>query len=95
MGDIGTSDPANKYMLNKVNNRNTKKRCEICSKLTIKTQKQCQWCRSGAFIINFEYISHFFTLFLSLTLNKQIFAVILSLTEIDENILQFGATEAH
>ena len=28
--------PANKYML-KVNNRKTRKRCEICSKLSLKT----------------------------------------------------------
>ena len=31
--------PANIYLL-KVNNRNTRKRCEICSKLTIKTPAQ-------------------------------------------------------
>ena len=30
------NNPANIYLL-KVNNRNTRKRCEICSKLTIKT----------------------------------------------------------
>ena len=36
----------------KVNNRIT--RCEICSKLTIKS-------RFGVFIVNFEHISHFFT----------------------------------
>ena len=34
--------PAGNYML-KVNNRNTKTRCEICSKLTIKTPEQCHW----------------------------------------------------
>ena len=33
--------PAGKYMF-KVNNRNTKTRCEICSKLTIKTPEQQQ-----------------------------------------------------
>ena len=33
--------PANIYLL-KVNNRNTRKRCEICSKLTIKTPEQRQ-----------------------------------------------------
>ena len=32
--------PAGIYLL-KVNNRNTRARCEICSKLTIKTQKRC------------------------------------------------------
>ena len=31
-----SSSPANSYLF-KVNNRNTRKRCEICSKLTIKT----------------------------------------------------------
>ena len=31
----------------KVNNRNTRTRCEMCSKLTVKTQEQCLesfWC---------------------------------------------------
>ena len=32
--------PAKKRML-KVNNINTKKRCEICSKVTIKTPERC------------------------------------------------------
>ena len=34
--------PAGNYML-KVNNRNTITRCEICSKLTIKTPERGQW----------------------------------------------------
>ena len=42
----------------KVNNKNTKTRCKICSKLTIKTPQQRQWRRSGVFIVNFEHISH-------------------------------------
>ena len=33
--------PASIHLL-KINNRNTRKRCEICSKLTIKTAEQCQ-----------------------------------------------------
>ena len=37
--------PANIYLL-KVNNRNTRKRCKICSKLTIKTP---QWCQLTSF----------------------------------------------
>ena len=41
------------YLL-KVNKRNTKKRCEIRSKLTIKTPNR----RSRAFVVNFEHISH-------------------------------------
>ena len=32
-------NPANIYLL-KVNNSNTRKRCEICSKLTIKTPER-------------------------------------------------------
>ena len=49
----------------KVNNRNTRTRCEICSKLTIKTPER----RSGVFIVNFENISHLVLVFLLLTLN--------------------------
>ena len=44
----------------KVNNRNTRKRCEICSKLTIKTPKRRYRRRSGMFIVNFEHILHLF-----------------------------------
>ena len=46
------------FYLLKVNNRNPRKRCEICSKLTAKTPKRCQWRRSGFFIVNFEHIPH-------------------------------------
>ena len=48
-----------------VSNRNTRTRCEICSKLTIKTPER----RSGVFIINFEHISYIALVFLLLTLN--------------------------
>ena len=58
----------------KVNNRNTRKRHEICSKLTIKTTKRRKWHGSGVFIVNFELISHLFLVFLSLTLSKEILA---------------------
>ena len=61
--------PANIYLL-KFNNRNTRKRCEICSKLTIKTPEWRQRRRSGILISNFEPISHLFLVFLLLTLNK-------------------------
>ena len=54
----------------KVNNRNTRTRCEICSKLTINTPERRQWRRSGVFIVNFEHISHLVLVFLLLTLNK-------------------------
>ena len=56
------------YLL-KVNNKNTRTRCEICSKLTIKTPERCQWHHSGVFIINFEHISHLVLKFLFITLN--------------------------
>ena len=49
--------PAGIYMF-KVNNRNTRTRCEICSKLTITTLEQLHWRRSGVFIVNFKHISH-------------------------------------
>ena len=56
--------PANKHLL-KVKNRNIRKKCEYCSKLTIKTRK---WRHSGVFIVNFEYNSHHFLMFLYVTL---------------------------
>ena len=61
-------NPANAYSV-KVSNRNTGKRCEICSKLTIKTPERRQ-LHSGVFIAKFEHSSHPFLLFLLLTLNK-------------------------
>ena len=42
----------------KVNNRNTRTRCEICLKLIIKKAERRQWHRSDIFIVNFEHISH-------------------------------------
>ena len=39
-------NPAGNYMFN-VNNRNTRTRSEICSKLTIKIPEQRQWCLSA------------------------------------------------
>ena len=63
--------PANIYLF-KVNNRNTRKRCKISSKLTTKTSERRQWRRFGVFIVNFEHISRHFLVFLLLTLNKQL-----------------------
>ena len=62
--------PVGIYLL-KVNNGNTNTRCEICSKLTIKTPERHHWRRSGDFIVNFEHllISHLVLMFLLLTLN--------------------------
>ena len=53
----------------KVNNRNNRIRCEICSKLTIKTPELRHWRRSGVFIVKFEHILHFVVAFLLLTLS--------------------------
>ena len=50
--------PAN-INLFKVNNRNTRKMCEICSKLTIKTPERRQWRRSGAFIVDLNTFVNF------------------------------------
>ena len=61
----------NNYMC-KVNNRNTRTRLEICSKLTIKRLKRRHCCRSGVFIVNFEYISHPVSDFLLLTLSNKV-----------------------
>ena len=48
----------------KVNNRNTRTRCQICSKLTVKTSERRKWRRSGVFIANFKHISHLVLVFL-------------------------------
>ena len=60
--------PSGIYLL-KVNKRNTKARCEICSNLTIKIPERRYWRRSVAFIVNFEHVSHLVLAFLLLTLD--------------------------
>ena len=50
----------------KVNSRNTRARCEICSKLTVKIPERRQCRPSGVFIVNFEHISEFIIVFLLL-----------------------------
>ena len=61
--------PAGIYLL-KVNNRNTRARCQICSKLKIMIPERRQSRRSGIFIVNFEDIWRYLVLvFLLLTLN--------------------------
>ena len=57
------ADPVGNYMF-KFNNRNIRKRCDICSKLIIKTPERRHWRRSGVFILNFEHISHLVLVFL-------------------------------
>ena len=54
----------------KINNRNTRTKCEINSKLTIKTPERRRR-RSGVFIVNLELLSHFFLVFILLTLSRQ------------------------
>ena len=51
--------PANIYLL-KVNYKNTKEKCEICSKLSIEIPERHQW-RLSVFIVNLEHISHHFS----------------------------------
>ena len=68
LGFSGGNFPSRLYLL-KVNNRNTRKRCEMYFKLTIKTPERCHWHRSGVLIANFEHISHLVLVFLLLTLN--------------------------
>ena len=58
----------------KVNERNTRTRCEIYSKVenmfNFIKKDTLTWCRSGAFIVNFEYISHLVLVFVPFTLSK-------------------------
>ena len=49
-------NPVGNYML-KVNSKNTRTRCEICLKLTIKTTERPDCCRSGVVIVNFEQVN--------------------------------------
>ena len=61
--------PANIYLF-KVNDINTRNRCEIYLKLTIKTSERHHWRRSNVFLVNFEHSSHLFLVFLLLTFEK-------------------------
>ena len=57
--------PANIYRY-KINNRNTRKKFEVCSKLTIKTLEWRSWRPSGIFVFNIEHLSHLLVMFLLL-----------------------------
>ena len=59
---LNTSKPANIYLF-KVKKRNTRKRCKICSELTIKTPEWRQRRHPDVFIVNFEHYSHIFYCF--------------------------------
>ena len=60
---LSRSYPAGNYMF-KANNRNTRTRCEVCSKFTIKTPEKHNWHCSGVFTVNSEHISHLLLVFL-------------------------------
>ena len=55
-------DPVGIYPLT-VNNRDTRRRCKICSNGFV------HWLRSGVSIVKSEHISHFVLVFLLLSLN--------------------------
>ena len=59
LGLAGGDNPANIYLFKVIIFY------EICSKLTVQTP---EWRRSGVFIVNFEYVSHLFLVFLMLAL---------------------------
>ena len=61
MSNVNDANPVSIYLL-KVN-RNTRTRCEICSKLTRKTPERRHWRRSVVFIVKFEHISQLVLLF--------------------------------
>ena len=73
ISSANASMPGNIYLF-QVNNRNTRKWCEICSKLIIKTPEQRHWRRSDLFTVNFELFPHLFLVFLLLIFNRQILA---------------------
>ena len=58
--------PANIYL-----SKFSKKKSEICLKLTIKRRS---WRRPDVFVLKFEHISHLLLVFLLLTLNRQMLA---------------------
>ena len=61
-----TADPARNHLL-KVNNRNTTTKCEVCSKLTIKTPERLQ--PAPLLKVSLLHGSHLVLTFLLLTLN--------------------------
>ena len=62
---LGNNSPINIYQFI-LNYSNTRKGCEICSKLIIKTLER----HSTVFIVNLEHISHLVLVFLLLILSK-------------------------
>ena len=66
---VGGSNPATIYLF-KVNNRNIRKTCKICSESSIKTPERRHRHHSGDFTVNFEHISHLFLVLLLLWTSK-------------------------
>ena len=65
LGDLFTffdQNPANIYLRN-VNDRNTRKRCEVCSTLTVKSPERHQWYYSGVFTLTLTIFCTFFKCF--------------------------------
>ena len=62
------------FYLFKVNNRNRRKRCEICSKVTTKTPKRSHRHRSSVFIFNVQHFLHHSLVFLLFTVSMYLFS---------------------
>ena len=62
------------FYLFKVNNRNSRKRCEICSKLTTKIPKRRHRHRSSVFIFNVQQFLHHSLVFLLFTVSMYLFS---------------------
>ena len=63
-----------KHLFVKSQNKNTSKRSEICSKLTIKTSERRHWSYSGVYIVKFDHVLHLFV-FLLLNLDSFVLAI--------------------
>ena len=59
-GNMLTNICSSKHLTVNSTNRNTKTKCEICSKLTIRIPERRRWRRFGTGIVNFENIFHTF-----------------------------------
>ena len=68
----------------KLNNKKTRTRCEICSKLAVKKAERRQCRHSGVSIANSKHISHLVLVFLLLTLSRYM------PTEIFKDQIKFG-----
>ena len=84
--DFVFNTPANIHVL-RVNNRSTRPRYGIYSKLTIKTPERRYWCRFSVFIVNYGHILHL--VFLLLTVNMLLPAGYCVLVRLCISSLQF------